>query len=241
MKTIFAVLGILLSAPLVAADKPDTTERLISNIQASLSGVKITGMEEISETGLFEVELEGRDRVYVTEDGNFLLTGQLLRLEPGAPVNISENRREKDRLSMIAQLDKRQLISYKADNAEADVFVFTDPTCGYCRRLHQQMSEYNKAGISVHYLAFPRGGMEAEAANYLSAIWCSETPQKAMDDAKLRQQVAASPSDCKAPIEQQMQLGYRFGVQGTPAIFDQQGRSMGGYLSPAALAKRLGL
>ena len=39
------------------------------------------------------------------------------------------------------------------------VTVFTDTSCGYCRKLHSQMQGYNDLGITVQYLAFPRSGI----------------------------------------------------------------------------------
>ncbi|MFL9802075.1 thioredoxin fold domain-containing protein [Vibrio cyclitrophicus] len=40
----------------------------------------------------------------------------------------------------------------KAKNEKHVVTIFTDVDCGYCRKLHQQMDDYNDLGITVRYL-----------------------------------------------------------------------------------------
>src|SRR3546814_4096685 len=37
------------------------------------------------------------------------------------------------------------------------VAAFTDVECGFCRKLHSQIDDYNREGIGVQYLAFARG------------------------------------------------------------------------------------
>ena len=46
-----------------------------------------------------------------------------------------------------------EMIVYKAPKEQHVITVFTDITCGYCHKLHEQMSDYNALGITVRYLA----------------------------------------------------------------------------------------
>ena len=100
---------------------------------------------------------------------------------------------------------------------KATVIVFTDPTCPYCERLHETIPELNERGIAVHYMAFPRAGMESAAATRLQQVWCSDNRSEAMTQAKQGQTFAASAS-CDNPVAGQYELGKAVGVQGTPAI-----------------------
>ena len=43
------------------------------------------------------------------------------------------------------------MIVYKAPKEQHVITVFTDITCGYCRKLHEQMADYNALGITVRY------------------------------------------------------------------------------------------
>jgi len=119
------------------------------------------------------------------------------------------------------------------------VQVFTDSTCPYCSRLHEQVSELNKQGVEVRYLAFPRQGLQGKGFNDLVNIWCADNQQQAMTDAKAGKNLPAK--QCDNPIAEQYELGRRLGVQGTPAIFLPDGRLIPGFVPAERLISELGL
>lgn len=45
--------------------------------------------------------------------------------------------------------------------AESAALLVFDMDCYYCQRLHKEISEYNRLGIEVCYLAFPRQGLKS--------------------------------------------------------------------------------
>src|SRR3546814_16266315 len=51
------------------------------------------------------------------------------------------------------------------------VAVFTDVECGYCRKLHSQIDDYNREGIAVQYLAFTRLGLGRAAFQKMVNDW----------------------------------------------------------------------
>ncbi|WP_414736189.1 thioredoxin fold domain-containing protein [Halomonas elongata] len=61
--------------------------------------------------------------------------------------------------------------------------VFTDISCPYCQQLHQDIPQLNAAGITVHYLPYPRQGLSSAVAQRMASIWCSKYPRHAMDKA----------------------------------------------------------
>ena len=129
------------------------------------------------------------------------------------------------------------VIEYKAKDEKYVVNVFTDPTCGYCRKLHNEMQDYNNAGITVRYLAFPRGGVGSETYLQMQHIWCTKDSRGAMDAAKDGDKV--KPAMCANPVKQQYELGQSFGINGTPAIILPNGRLIPGYQPAKALLAQL--
>ncbi|MEL0029154.1 MAG: thioredoxin fold domain-containing protein, partial [Perlucidibaca sp.] len=117
--------------------------------------------------------------------------------------------------------------------------------CGYCRKLHQEVPEMNKLGIEIRYLAFPRDlprfGLNGGAGREMVKVWCSSDPAKAMTLAKQGAELPAAKPGCKPPIVEEYKLGQRMGVRGTPAIFNEQGEQIGGYLTAKQAAQVLGL
>jgi thiol:disulfide interchange protein DsbC len=117
------------------------------------------------------------------------------------------------------------------------ITVFTDITCGYCHKLHQQMKEYNDLGITVRYLAFPRQGLASQAEKDMKSIWCTADKAKAFDAAMKGD--AISPATCKTDISKHYELGVQFGIQGTPAIILENGMMIPGYQGPKEMAAML--
>ena len=62
--------------------------------------------------------------------------------------------------------------------------VFTDTSCPYCSRLHEEIGALSDANIRVRYLLYPRAGLDSDAAKQLESVWCSDDPQNAMTIAK---------------------------------------------------------
>jgi len=127
-----------------------------------------------------------------------------------------------------------------ADEPQATVTVFTDPTCPYCARLHDTIPELNERGIAVHYMAFPRAGMGSAAATTLQQVWCSDNRSEAMTQAKEGQTIS-SAANCDNPVAGQYELGKSLGVQGTPAIILPDGQLVPGFVPPERLTAMLGL
>ncbi|MCK5874823.1 MAG: thioredoxin fold domain-containing protein [Alcanivoracaceae bacterium] len=219
-----------------AADSAVAIERLLK----AFPGISVSNVEPSPVSGMFLVQIGG-DWVTISADGRFVFTGEVLELRESGVVSLIEERQKAVRGPGIAALQADQLITFPAAEQKAEVYVFTDVTCGYCRQLHRQIADYNNLGITVHYLAFPRGGLKSSAARVLSDIWCSPNRQLAMTEAKLDKPLSQTPADCDSPVASQYQLGEQFGVAGTPAVFTVDGEQLGGYLPPAKMAQDLGL
>ncbi|MCK0153048.1 DsbC family protein [Alcanivorax sp. S6407] len=209
-------------------------------MEEAFDGIKISAVRPSPIAGVVEVEVQGRDTVYVSNDGGYVLVGNLLQIKDGEVIDPAEQRLEQVRMEGISKLDLSQMITYPAEDQKHEIYVFTDITCGYCRKLHRHIEEYNEEGVTVHYLAFPRGGPAAKSAEAMRHIWCAEDPAKALTDAKLNDQISeAELGDCAKPVDAQYGLGLKFGVRGTPAIYTTDGKQLGGYVSPDQLMDRL--
>jgi thiol:disulfide interchange protein DsbC len=115
--------------------------------------------------------------------------------------------------------------------------VFTDIDCGYCRKLHAQINDYMKAGISVEYLFFPRAGVGSESFDKAVSVWCAKDRKAAFTAAKAGKDPA--PAKCDNPVADQYKLGAQGGVDGTPTILAADGTKIGGYLAPDQLVAKL--
>ena len=156
--------------------------------------------------------------LYVSEDGKYVLQGNLYQLTDSGAINLSNK-------LLVAQVEnlKNEMIVYPAKNEKYVVTVFMDITCHYCHILHEQLKQYNDLGITVRYLAFPRGGLSSQAAQQMESIWTDKDPAYALNEA----------------VSKHDQLGLQYGVRGTPSIILPSGELLGGYVPPQELLKIL--
>jgi len=78
-----------------------------------------------------------------------------------------------------------------------------------------------------------------ELASQSKAIWCSPDRAKAWLDLALRGKRPTADADCANPIERNLILGHRLGVNSTPTLFLADGERVQGGLSSAHLAATL--
>lgn len=223
-----AVVALLLTFPAVA-DEAAAIQGLISKFPE----LRADQVGPSPVPGLYEIRL-GTSVAYVSADGRYLVQGSILDLE--TDVNLTEARRDGVRRDVLAGIAESDMIVFAPAKYQDTITVFTDIDCGYCRRLHRQMSDYNKRGIRVRYLFFPRSGPGTESWTKAEQVWCAKDRRAAMTRSKLGAVLdneACQPN----PVAQHYNLGRDFGIQGTPALILESGELIGGYLEPAELAK----
>lgn len=231
--SVLLMLGLMLPAASFAGEKEDV-ERIQQRWHALLPQVQPDAIEPTPVDGLYAVRYKA-SVYYFTGDGRYLLSGSLVDLE--TQEDLTEQAVAGYRKAQIDAVPESEMIVYGPEHPRHTITVFTDIDCPYCRKLHRQMAEYNKRGIKVRYLLYPRAGVGSESYRKAVSVWCAEDRNKAMDAAKAGKPIAEKT--CENPVREQMALGNAVGVQGTPAIVLENGEMIPGYQPPAQLARRL--
>ncbi len=215
------------SAPLAAP-----SEQQLQKLMAEI-GLKPTSVANAPVPGLLQVFTD-RGLFFASSDGRYLIQGEVFDLKN--KVHINEEVMKPMRQAGVKQMTP-SAIEFKAKNEKFVITVFTDTDCGYCRKLHSEMQDYLDAGITIHYLAYPRGGENSQTFSTLESIWCSKDKQGAMNKAKSGSEV--SVATCENNVAAQYHLGQSFGISGTPALVLPDGTLIPGYQPAAALVATL--
>ncbi len=221
------------AAPAVAVAASSSREDAIKQHFLKL-GLSPSLIEPSPVAGLYQV-LTARGLFYFSEKGNFLIQGKVYNIDEDMK-NETEAVLAKTRKGVVTKYAD-SMIEFKAKNEKHVINVFTDISCGYCKKLHREMKDYNDLGITVRYLGFPRGGMKSKSYSDMVSVWCADDQQKAMTDAKVHSSIAAKT--CTNPVKEHYDLGAGLGVSGTPAILLNDGRMIPGYKPAADLIKIL--
>ncbi len=229
----------LLSAKTVAQANELNAEFLTDKLSKKL-GMKINKVEATPIAGIALLITE-QGIIYASYDGDYLIQGNMFSLGDSV-VNLTESSFAQVRLDGLKRFEG-ETIDYIAEDEKYVVTVFTDITCGYCRKMHSQMADYNARGITFKYLAYPRSGINDRFGNLsqgykdLRSIWCNEDSSNAMTKAKSGDKVENKV--CDTTIEAQFDFGRKVGVNGTPAMILSNGTMIPGYQPPAKLEEIL--
>ena len=185
--------------------------------------------------GFQEVIVSGQV-IYFSDDGRYMLQGSLYDVKAKkdlSQIGLSVLRREA--LNKVPASER--IVFAPVGMRKYSVSVFTDIECGYCQKLHSEIADYNKLGIAIEYLAFPRAGLASQDALAMESVWCSADRRKALTDAKNGRPVP--PKRCDNPVAAQYKIGQQIGLQGTPMIINSNGVALPGYLPPDKLLEAL--
>ncbi len=216
----------------VQAQSVSESEQVLERLREQLPGITFTDISESTMPGLFEVISDGQI-YYVNESAQYLIDGNLIRLSDRA--NLTDARLGRIHMGLIEEMDEKNMLIYEPEEAsDRSITVFTDISCGYCRRLHAELDTLLDDGVRVRYLLFPRAGLGSQGHKDLESVWCADNPHAAMDNAKAGGQI--EPKTCDNPIEEHVALAERLGLRGTPLIYTDSGEKVPGYREASVLA-----
>ncbi|HET8898295.1 MAG TPA: DsbC family protein [Rhodanobacteraceae bacterium] len=227
-------LGGLASVASAGTVDPAAAKAVTTAIHKLIPGATIDAIDASPLPGVYTVVASGQV-AYVSADGKYLLHGSLYDID--RKIDLTSARMDGIRKAALAKVPEAKRLEFAPENPKYRVTVFTDIDCGYCRKLHSHMDEYNKAGIAVDYLFFPRTGLNTPSYDKAVSVWCAKDRKTAFTEAKLGKQPAASK--CANPVADEFALGQQLGVDGTPTIIASDGSVIGGYLTPAQMLQRL--
>lgn len=213
--------GVLLASSALAGND--------AHLQKQLEAVGATNVK-ISDSVLpgFKTAVSDQGMAQISEDGRYLIQGKVFELKDGKAVDITYQ-------ALMEQLKalEPEMIVFPAKDSKYTVTVFMDTSCHYCHILHSKIKEYNDLGITVRYLAFPRGGLNSQTAKQMETIWTAKDRVFALNEADKGE----LPKQLKTPeiVKKHYQLGLKLGITGTPSIVTTQGEVLPGYIPPEEL------
>lgn len=216
---------------------------LISSAQAGENEIRqllqskfqeIGTIEHVAKTpyaGLYEVVINDQ-LLYTDEQGQYLFDGNVIDVKNGS--NLTEQRR---RVLFAIEFDKLPFelaVKRVKGNGKRKMAYFTDPKCGYCKRLEKELAKVSDVTLYIFlYPVFP--GSDEIVRN----VHCSKDPVKAWDDLMLNGNPPPSVT-CKTPNEKVLALGKKMHVNGTPNLIFGNGIQVPGFLPAEELEKNLG-
>ena len=219
------------------------------NEQFAQADVKVErDLSQYGLEGFYEVSIGGQNLI-ATPSARYVFLGDLFDLRDMR--NLSEEVRNAKRSevasSVIESMEPSNFITFTLDEGVEKIgsmYVFTDPTCPYCQRVHEEISDYKSAGVEVNYIPYPRSGIDG-GRDYetLKKIVCADDPEQAMTDFKNgtagnKYSSVGGDQKCHDIVAAGYQAGQEVGVTGTPFIYLSNGQTIPGYNPSQAVIAR---
>ena len=94
--------------------KSDSIEGVKSKLEEMLpDSIKLLSVSETDIDGYFEVNFEGIEPLYVSDDGEYLISGDIYKINKQGLVNKSDARRNYQRISLLKELDEQEFITFE--------------------------------------------------------------------------------------------------------------------------------
>jgi thiol:disulfide interchange protein DsbC len=170
LPVLLAGMACLMSATYAAA-ADESLDEMTRLLKLRLGTDNVETPVETGIEGVYQTRF-GNKFAYLIEGGRYIFIGDLVDLKLAR--NLTEASRRELIVEAIAGFSAEKQVVFPAEGEELAVLnVFTDTSCGYCQKLHTEVKYLQQAGISVHYIPYPRGGNRGPGYSDMRKVWCA--------------------------------------------------------------------
>jgi thiol:disulfide interchange protein DsbC len=221
--------------PSVADNLTEKKTQIQVMISKAFPQLKVEELSNSPLPGVYQAIADSNEVFYSSQDGRYLLRGDLLDLTKQLDnLNQTEEVRKSIRLKTLATVPEKEMIIFKPKVVKGKVTVFTDVTCGFCQRFHKEINKIMDLGIEVRYLAYPRQGIDSDGYKKSVSVWCADDTKAMLTAAKNGENVP--DKTCNSPVDKQYKLAGKLNINGTPTLLFSDGSMVPGYMPPDQLA-----
>ena len=224
------IIALLLLVALTSAHAGETEIR--QSLQNNFPNIgKLEHIVKTPYSGLYEIVV-GDQLLYTDELGQYLFDGSVIDTKSHA--NLSEQRSKQLFAINFETLPLNLAVKKVKGNGKRKMAYFTDPNCGFCKKLEQELSKIDN--VTLYLFMYPIfQGSDTIVRN----VHCAKDPVKAWDELMLKN-IKPADASCKTSTDQVMALGKKLHVNGTPNLIFADGTQNPGYMPAAELEKMLG-
>lgn len=210
-------------------------ESLKSNLNKQYPNIQVTNIQATEMAGLYSASLDNQI-IYLDENAQHMFVGSMVRLKDQK--NLTKDLVLKQNSIEWKQLPFKDAIKTVKGTGKRELAVFSDPNCPYCKKLEAELDKLND--VTIYTFMYP---LKAQSIAVSKSVWCDTNQAYAWKNL-LQKNVQPKEKSCANPIERNLELGRKLGVDGTPTLIFGNGLKMVGGRSAEEIQmiwKELGL
>lgn len=200
---IFSLLGC------VSAFSFANVETLKSNLSKQYPNIQVTNIQPTEMSGLYSANLDNQI-IYLDENAEHMFIGSMVRLKDQK--NLTKDLVLKQNSIDWKQLPLKDAIKTVKGNGKRQLAIFSDPNCPYCKKLEAELDKLND--VTIYTFIYP---LKTQSIAVSKQVWCEANPAYAWKNL-LQKNVQPKAKTCANPIDRNLELGRKLGVQGTPTL-----------------------
>lgn len=180
-------------------------------------------IDEVNRTaipGLWEVRYGGTEILYSDDKGEHIFVNGSL-VETKTRTDLTEARIEKMLAVSWDKLPLKDAVVFRQGNGSRKMAVFEDPNCGYCRRFEKDIAAIKD--VTIYVMLIPILGPDSVTKS--RDIWCAKDNAKAWRSWMLESVAPpkSQPACDSAALDRNLAFARQYRVNGTPAVFFEDG------------------
>lgn len=211
-------------SPSPAAATPNHTaaSALAERLQALYPATRFGAVTPTAWNGVFEVAM-GANIAYVDASGQYFLFGHFYDMK--AQRDLTAERKEHLARVDFGQLPLADALKEVRGTGARTLAIFSDPDCPYCQKLEADLRTLTD--VTIHTFLMPLVSLHPGAHTKAVSIWCASDPLSTWRAAMLHSEPVPR-AECPHPVDRNIALGERLGIQGTPTLIAADGRMLSG-------------
>ena len=221
-KTLTAMILAAFSLTTFAQLQDEAPQQIVDKFKSQYPNTNFKEIRKAKIAGLYEV-IMGDNVAYTDETGRYFIFGHLFDMKE--QVDITAQRKLDNKKSEFPSQFLTNAIKIVKGDGTRVVAIFSDPDCPYCKKLENELSRLDN--VTIYIFLYPLDSIHPEAKTKSIAVWCSPDRGRAWTQAVLTGTVPKLVA-CSNPVNDNLVLGSRLGVVGTPTLIALDGRILPG-------------
>jgi thiol:disulfide interchange protein DsbC len=217
------------AAPLDQSDAGKVKSELVKKFPE----LRDAQLRRVAYGGLYEIVINGSEIFYTDDKVSYLLLGGIV--DANSRENITDARVKQLTAIRWEDLPLNDAVKIVRGTGARKMAVFSDPFCGYCKRLENDL--LNIKDVTIYTFLLPIISPNSRPVS--EQVWCSKDRGEAWLNLMLKGQQPAAVAKCDTPIEKNLAFGSKYKITGTPIMIFENGERAPGALPAAQIESEL--